>query len=92
MYTLIIYDITSDEVRDKVAKACKETGLVRIQKSAFLGKIDSQRRKHLKRRILRLIHGESANVQIFLICEGDMRFREILGEEVVGEDEDVMII
>jgi len=92
MYTLIIYDISSDETREKVAKACKEAGLVRIQKSAFLGTIDAQRRKHLKRRIMRLIHGENANVQIFQICNYDMGFREILGVDTVEEDGDLMII
>jgi len=45
MYTLVIYDITDDALRLKVAEVCKGFGLVRIQKSAFLGKIDSQRRK-----------------------------------------------
>ncbi len=37
MYTLVIYDITDDETRIKAAEACREVGLVRIQKSAFLG-------------------------------------------------------
>jgi len=91
MYTLVIYDITNDEVRSRVAKACKEAGLVRIQKSAFLGRIDSQIRKHLKRRLMRLIHREPGNIQIFLICEGDMRFREIIGEADI-DDEDIIIL
>lgn len=91
MYTLVIYDITDDDIRGKVAKACMEAGLVRIQKSAFLGRIDSQVRKSLKRRLARLLHGEPGNIQLFLICEGDMRFREIIGEEG-GGDEDIIIL
>ncbi|RLB30054.1 MAG: CRISPR-associated endonuclease Cas2, partial [Deltaproteobacteria bacterium] len=35
----IIYDIVEDNVRARVAKTCKQYGLERVQKSAFLGKL-----------------------------------------------------
>ena len=92
MYTLVIYDITDDETRLKVADACKSSGLARIQKSAFLGVIDSQRRKSLRRRLEKLLNGKKGNIQIFLICENDMRFREIIGEEYREEGGDIIVI
>ncbi|MEM2883233.1 MAG: CRISPR-associated endonuclease Cas2 [Nitrososphaerales archaeon] len=47
MFTLVIYDISDDELRMKVAQACKRFGLVRVQKSAFSGRIRSSLRKEL---------------------------------------------
>src|SRR5574341_870942 len=37
MHLLLIYDITSDRIRTKVATACEDFGLDRIQFSAFYG-------------------------------------------------------
>lgn len=93
MYTLVIYDITDDDIRFKIARACKEAGLARIQKSAFLGALDSQRRKHLKRRLEVILGRNRGNIQMFLICDADMRFREMIGQITVGEeDEDTLIL
>lgn len=93
MYTLVIYDITDDNIRFSVARACKEAGLARIQKSAFIGNINSQMRKHLKRRLEAILGNNRGNIQLFLICEADMRFREIIGQIFVGEeDEDTLIL
>ncbi|MGB9601063.1 MAG: CRISPR-associated endonuclease Cas2, partial [Myxococcota bacterium] len=40
MLVWVIYDISEDKKRNKVAKFCKEYGLYRVQKSAFLGDIN----------------------------------------------------
>jgi len=92
MYTLVIYDITDDALRLRIAEACKEFGLVRIQKSAFLGKIDSQRRKNLRIRLKEILGSNPGNIQIFLICEADMRFREMIGEPTGYEEEGIMFL
>jgi len=93
MHTLVIYDITDDDIRAAIAKACKEAGLARIQKSAFLGVIDSQRRKNLKRKLERILGNNKGNIQIFLICDTDIRFREIIGDVISGENnEDILIL
>jgi CRISPR-associated protein Cas2 len=92
MYTLVIYDITDDTLRLRIAEACKESGLVRIQKSAFLGRIDSQKRKSLKLRLRELLGNNPGNIQIFLICEADLRFREIIGEPTGYEEEGIMFL
>lgn len=47
MMTLVIYDISDDSVRLRIANLCKSFGLNRIQRSAFLGDIPSSRRKEL---------------------------------------------
>lgn len=39
MYTWIIYDITDNRQRTKVADRCRQLGLQRVQRSVFLGKV-----------------------------------------------------
>lgn len=92
MYTLVIYDITEDELRMKTAEACREAGLVRIQKSAFLGAIDSQRRKNLEIRLRKVLGQGRGNIQIFTICEADISNRRVIGEVVEYEEEGVMFL
>jgi CRISPR-associated protein Cas2 len=88
--SLIIYDIPSDRLRDKVADICQDYGLERIQYSAFLGEINHNRQEELLLRIRREIGKKAANVQLFPICEKDLRLRKqiiIAGEEKDKDDE-----
>lgn len=39
----IIYDISKNKVRSRVAKECKKAGLIRVQQSVFLGRVDINR-------------------------------------------------
>ena len=59
MWVLVVYDISDDEKRNKVAKELQRLGLSRIQRSAFVGDIDSQRYKDLVRICSKLVNGES---------------------------------
>jgi len=85
----LIYDISDDKVRGKVAKACKNMGLYRVQKSAFAGAINVSRLKELKARCEDLIE-EGDSVYLFPMCEADFKKVMILGkgfdkELVAGE-------
>ncbi|MEM1738403.1 MAG: CRISPR-associated endonuclease Cas2 [Nitrososphaerota archaeon] len=86
MYTLVIYDITDNDIRMKIAQACKEAGLTRIQKSAFLGVIDSQTRKNLEIKLKNILGSNRGNVQIFIICEADISSRKIIGQLIEYEE------
>ena len=92
MHTLIIYDITDNKIRDRIATACKEAGLTRIQKSAFLGILNSQQRKNLKNRLKRILGRNKGNIQIFIICNADMKLREIIGEIIPYEEEEIIFM
>ena len=71
--TLLIYDIPSDRLRGKVANACLDYGLERIQLSAFQGPLTHNRQEELLQRIRRIIGPHAANVQLFPVCEKDLR-------------------
>ncbi len=82
MQTLVIYDISDDEVRLRVSEACKKFGLTRIQRSAFLGKISSAERKELAALLKRILGDGDGNIQIFVICRSDMALRQVIGKPV----------
>lgn len=44
----VIYDIRQDKARNRVAKACQNTGLYRVQKSVFLGKLNKNQIDELR--------------------------------------------
>lgn len=93
MMTLVIYDISDDDTRLKVAKICKRFGLSRIQKSAFLGELTSSKRKELTLKLRKTLGGKRGNIQIFIICRPDFAMREIIGEQGLEENEqDVFIV
>lgn len=76
---LVTYDIELDKVRHKVAEACKDYGLTRIQCSVFMGRLHANLREELEGR-LRLTLGDTpGDIRIFPLCDKDVR----LASEIV---------
>ncbi len=73
MTTLLLYDIPHDGLRAKVADACLDYGLARIQYSAFLGELNHNRQQEILLRLRRLIGRQPARIQIVPVCEKDLR-------------------
>lgn len=80
MQTLVVYDISDDEIRLKVSEACKKFGLSRVQRSTFLGYLTSMRRKELEAALRRILGDSEGNIQVFVICRADLALREIIGK------------
>ena len=75
MICLLVYDIPNDRLRAKVADICLDYGLERIQYSAFLGELNHNRQGELLQKLRRQVGKREANVQLFPICERDIRLR-----------------
>ncbi|MFN7106349.1 MAG: CRISPR-associated endonuclease Cas2, partial [Pyrobaculum sp.] len=67
MYLIVVYDITEDQVRNKVAEVLKAFGLQRIQKSAFVGRLPPPLVKELAEKIGRITREANADVAIFKV-------------------------
>lgn len=76
----ILYDISDDKVRGKVAKECKKYGLERVQKSAFLGKLKMNRFDELSEKCRSLIDEKIDSVYLFPFCQEDFRHVKVLGQ------------
>lgn len=76
----IIYDIVEDKKRNRIAKACKNKGLYRVQKSAFLGTLNKNQIDELKIICDDIIDEEVDSVYIFPMCEEDFKKVKLLGK------------
>jgi CRISPR-associated protein Cas2 len=78
--TWILYDIAENRSRNKIAKACKEAGLHRVQKSVFVGPLERNRLDELALRIEDLIDLDEDRVYIFPMCEADFQKVRLQGQ------------
>ncbi len=76
----VIYDIADDKIRNKVAISCKKQGLIRVQKSVFLGKLEWNRFDELSEICLDLIEEDHDSVYLFPFCQEDFKRVKILGQ------------
>lgn len=80
MLTWIIYDIVNDRKRNKIAKACKNYGLYRVQKSAFLGNLNKNDIDELSLQCQDIMDEESDSIYIFPMCDDDFKKVKLLGQ------------
>ncbi len=59
MLIWLFYDISRNRIRARVAKLCKQSGLHRVQKSVFSGKITANNLKGLQQDIAGLIRPQT---------------------------------
>ena len=78
--TWVIYDITGDKARTKVARECKKAGLIRVQKSVFLGKLEYTRFDELGEKCLDLIDEKTDSLYLFPFCQEDFSRIKVLGQ------------
>ena len=81
MRCLLIYDIAHDGARNKVADACLDYGLERIQYSAFFGELSHIHQRELLLKIKRRIGRHGANVQLFPLDEKSWSGRRVIEQE-----------
>ncbi|MCL4537855.1 MAG: CRISPR-associated endonuclease Cas2 [Nitrospirae bacterium] len=80
MLVWIIYDIKEDKKRTRIAKACKNKGLYRVQKSAFLGTLNRNQIDELKIMCEDIINPDEDSIYIFPMCEDDFKKVKLLGQ------------
>ncbi|MCS7136677.1 MAG: CRISPR-associated endonuclease Cas2 [Nitrososphaerota archaeon] len=91
MLILVIYDITDDELRNKVANFLKFKGLKRIQKSAFLGDLTHSDRVNVEAGLRSLIKDKKANVQIYPLTPASYNQRTVIGVEMNYDEREYLV-
>jgi len=76
----VIYDIVDNKVRTRIARACINKGLYRVQKSAFLGMLNRNQIDELRMIFEDLIDKGKDSVYIFPMCEQDFKGVILLGQ------------
>ncbi|MDD4331139.1 MAG: CRISPR-associated endonuclease Cas2 [Methanosarcinaceae archaeon] len=80
MLAWVIYDISENNIRSKVSKKCKGYGLYRVQKSVFLGDLNSNERDSLTIECEELIDAEKDSVYIFPMDEQSFKKVKLIGQ------------
>lgn len=80
MIVWVIYDIQKTKPRTKIAKACQQAGLYRVQKSVFLGSLDENHKDTLHLQIEELLDPENDSVYIFPMSKNELKQSALLGQ------------
>ena len=79
---LLVYDIPNDSKRTKIADACLDYGLDRIQFSAFLGWLLPTQQEELFLKVKKILGKKSGNIQIFPVCADDWKKRKVIEQKI----------
>ena len=80
MIIWVLYDISNDKTRNRVAKFCKQAGLYRVQYSCFLGTVERTDKDTLELQIAAEIDTGIDKVYIFPMDKGALRDTVLLGQ------------
>lgn len=84
MQTLILYDISHDGTRQKVADVCLDYGLDRIQYSAFLGDLSRNLQEQLMLKIKQRMGRHGGSIYLIPICATDWGKRLEIDKPEIG--------
>lgn len=80
MLTWVVYDIRADRTRNRIAKRCLDFGLYRVQKSVFLGDLESNRVEEIVLFSTELMDPATDSVYVFPMCRQDFERVRIVGQ------------
>lgn len=82
---LVVYDVSDDRARQKLAEALMRHGLKRIQRSAFAGSLPWSRMKDVAREAEAIIDGSKDVVHIIPLGEREWGSRIVIGTPLWGD-------
>jgi CRISPR-associated protein Cas2 len=80
--TFVIYDCENDRVRTKISEICLDYGLMRIQFSAFMGKLSRSMREELFLKLCAQLDESAARLLMQPICDADETLRKVKEKNV----------
>ncbi|AEK19975.1 CRISPR-associated endonuclease Cas2 [Methanococcus maripaludis] len=80
MLLWVIYDISNDKIRSKVSKTCLNYGLYRVQKSVFLGEVESNSLDELKILLEDTIDMDIDSVYVFPMSKDELNKAGLIGQ------------
>jgi CRISPR-associated protein Cas2 len=84
MQTLVIYDISSNQLREKLAGRLFDYGLQRVQLSAFCGELNCHDREVLLKELPNFIGCERDRIYVVPLCDRCVRLWRVVPEKHAG--------
>ena len=91
MFYSICYDVKDDARRLKVAKVLKDFG-TRVQLSVFEAELDERKLERLKGRVRKVLNDAEDTLRLYPLCASCMSRIEIIGQGIVTQDPEVIVI
>lgn len=90
---IVVYDVSDNNKRTKLSNYLKSKGLVRVQRSMFIGRVSSQTLKDVERGAKRIIDSGTDIVHIIPLTAYGYTHMKVLGNPLnkVGEEKTVVI-
>jgi len=88
MLTLVVYDITNDKARTKLATLLLSMGLERVQYSAFKGKMNPNDREVLSKLVLKYVKDDNDCIFVIPLCDRCVATAKVVsrrGESLIKE-------
>ena len=85
MLAWILYDITENAIRNKIAAICKDYGFIRYQKSVFCGETEDRNLKKFVSRVTDLMRSaeeKDDSVLVFTVCDTCLKNRLEVGKKM----------
>jgi len=76
---IVVYDISDNRVREEFAKFLQAHGLVRVQRSMFIGRVSSQTLKDIERKASKTINFEKDVVHIVPLSIYEYQHMRVIG-------------
>lgn len=90
---IVVYDISNDRKRLELASALKSYGLVRVQRSMFIGRVSSQTLKDIVRKADKIIDKEHDVVHVIPITIYAYQHMKVIGTPLASlEDRGVEVV
>lgn len=84
MFLWLVYDITDNNLRNKVSEKCLDFGLYRFQKSVFFGELDQEKMNDLAEEIEQVLDHEEGteedSVLLSPVCTTCLEKRLVIGK------------
>ena len=80
MLVWVIYDISDNKSRKRVSDACKNYGLYRVQKSVFLGDLNSNQRDSLAIECEEHVNVDVDSVYVFPMDDQSFKKVKLIGQ------------
>ncbi len=75
MQVVLVYDISDNRIRTKIADICADYGLERIQYSAFSGDLRRVHQEEMMIKMRKRLGKREGKIQLFPCCEKDWQAR-----------------
>ncbi len=79
MYLLVVYDVSDDARRQRLARTLEAWGLARIQRSAFVGRLTAARARDLARLTEKIIDVDTDVVHMVHVQDWEWRSAIVVG-------------